>query len=400
MRQYTQNETIRSSFKKFKGDTINDKELRSSIADSFYAASKKDNTFYAQMLDFVISILEDFDSKDLEKSELLYKFLIFMDNDLDDKPYLYDSNEYNPPKVTPVLVVKHHRLYAAIQPLLEIDNFHIFDTLHPHDYYKGDFWEIIEFIFDMYYKTGGFYKYNEDEETKPMMVDMAELVPVYYKNFVDAGKRDAYIVFEYHKNYHEEHAKLIDLFLTRDNESNLFKYLDQMLTAGEFNKDRVQTEAKKILAFALPMTKEWESSKYKSFIEHLVFEPLKIIYKDYDTTLAEVIKDEEWNNKRLEKDPNAWTSFDPDRKLIRESFDVYKEAKYKKAVKTVGISNAIFSTLKYIQKTFKNHEYSAFVDTLVADAQSFKNRPKLYNLNTTPSIVFKDFAFKLLVIKT
>ncbi len=346
------------------------------------ALMKNDFAFENEAYSLLVKWIENIDWADLKEVRVLYYYIEILSS---------DDYEYGCRFNGLVLVKYHKQLQNIIRNLIKKQDFKIVSTFN-----GGTFRDLIETLIELYFyhtkhswnTTEDVSQYDQDRQ------EMAELIPEFIKAFLKDCSGLVLSTLKYHSRPVEAYADLIQ-FLMRNHTptEDYFHLASELFSMYNEHDDFFYKKAPDITKIIVDDT-DFSDKEVDFLIEEMLLSQLRLSKESQ-------VKKSSLHIKNLE---NA--GFGEDAKKYRdeqfeliENWDSIYAKNWNKALRRVAVSRSISKSIEIIIKAFPTHSKITILKKLMADAKIFKDKPKLYNLNTKPKTVFKDFHFKLLVIE-
>ena len=367
MKKYTNNVVLLASLELLASEGDEDKS-RDAAADLYAEALSEDRCFLDNLFAFVVKFLETLDRENLQELKVFFRFMELFSSSYMKSPKILAEN-----RCTYKGIEGHEEaLLKVLKRRMEEDDIVLFlDKFDREQMFSESLADVLGLFF--YYIS-----YREDEKRDKV----ALLVPRFYERFPHTSSCLLLTYIEHHPQAVQTYAKM--MICASEQSVSVGGYIGaeslirDILSPNSSRDDFERKNGIKILKEVLPSYNQWSLEVKDSFIVSLVFEPLKLVYKSQEAVKESVSK------------------YDRHKHLLETDFEAYKEAKLDKAISNG--TKSIAKILGFIAGHFREHSFEATVNTLVEKANIKKDVPKIYDMKMKPSIKFKDFTMKLMVI--
>lgn len=365
MHKYTQSAAIVEVMDTLMIESKKKKSIRDSAAQVIVDALLDDGCFMDKMFEFVIEFLNHYDKDNSDELESFYKFITLFSSSNIHYPSSYDIPECKAKGIT----FYTDALVSAIDKGIEVEDF----IVEP----GGEkFSEILLQCLDLFFH----YTSYRDDSFKPKL---APLVPKLFLTHTHLHSFTSVDYLHFHADAINVSAQGIDTTLRHaisdKHYAGFYFVIGDLLDMDASPRDFYRKNAKKVFEKLLDYYTTYDIAMKNYFIERLVLDSLKIVYKDQESVRKTASK------------------YDRHLKLLESDFEAYKEAKMDKSIP--NIKKSLAKDIAYVVGHFKGHDYELLLDTLMKKLGAEANKPKVYNQKMKPSIVFKDLTFKMLVIE-
>ena len=340
---------------------------------------ENDFAFEDEIYKLLVNWLERIDWDNLDEVSMLSKYI-----------KLVSSRDYG---LNPLVLLKYHkRILANLKILLKKEDFKIEGKL-----YNGNFGELVSELINLYfYHTSHSYssknhKIQYDIDRK----EIAQLLPDFIKAFPEnCSGLTMHILENDSENLGEVCADLLHFYITNQIEHH-YSFTTELFGKYQKPSDPIYKNSAVILAKSLQIS-ELTESQITYIIEDVLLAKLSIDSKERQvastTRHINRLKEEHFDEKTILKQEKELEKF-------IENFEETHAKNWQKAVRRVAVSRSILKSMVVLVKAFPEQLKTQILLKLLEEANTFKNKPKLYNLNQKPQILFKDLHFKYLVIE-
>ncbi|UII26498.1 hypothetical protein LVD15_24910 [Fulvivirga maritima] len=358
---------------------FNDKSSIDKIHREWSENLKHDPAFMNYPLAHLAQLLTEFPSQTEDQRQATFK-------------YAHVLASFSPqygllPKTTNSQQQYHDELNGHISQLLQREDYQILETESLA--YKGTLGAFIATILRIYVTLTQINNPLRDQAS-------VHLLPLIKKFDVD----DSYLLTLYGESTDTINALselLCHYIATKNKEGVYFSILYDML--GEYAKreDFAHKSAPKIIEQVLKNYPEWNEDDIKFLIHEGVIAALGIKLETKEEQLAKI-------NDRIAflKTKNLGQGikhYKKERADLEQNFDSIQSKKWNSAVRSIAVKKPLRQSLELLLKKLPESAYLTELAQLVTESHEFKNKPKVFPINKSPKVKFKDFGFKLWVIE-
>ncbi len=329
------------------------------------------DVLYSLMLD-TLERVDWHNPKDVEQA---YKLIqLFSSSDLPVKPEVFANHA--------------QRLSDVIVELIRLPNFTIIETKQPGN--RCDLAHLVEDLLTLF-----FYHTGSSDELRAigalLVLDFIKAFPQCHCNLVLS-------LVKYHPEAVEQFAQIINYYVLNrpcGDDYGILGWLSlDMFGLNAAKGDFEYKNAVKILQASLRSHADWTDDEIGYLIKVLFFTPLGLDFRTQAEVIAE--KTQQINNTSNRQ----WKkTYKQELLKIETDFEGIQQKRWRTALRRVAVSKVTVKGIELIVKKFPEHEKVSILRSLLADADDFKNKPKLFDINNKPSVIFQDVGFKLLVIE-
>lgn len=297
------------------------------------------------------------------------------------------SSDYSP---NGLVILKYHQtILAKIEELIEHQRVH-------QQNIKINL--VVSGLITLYfYHSVGSYAPGFVEQYELDKVDIALLLPAFYRVFPNEHNNLIMSIFkEYHPDIINEFTQLLHLSIVRHAKNSSYGWMHSKLLSMFAKPADVLYKNAPLIFKNLINSFDFSDIEIDYLIENLVLSPLGIEgKKTHQARIQEHLK-------KLEiKGAKQSVINDYQQKL--DNIDTVSQAKYNKNIKTalrrITVSAPTRKSLDILLKATTDEAKATHLKSLIVEADALKNAPKLFNINNKPTVLFRDFNFKLLVIE-
>lgn len=281
---------------------------------------------------------------------------------------------------------------TLIPSLLEVEDFNIIES---QSYTKqGNVGDIIASVFGIFSVCISNY-----QKVPGLMANLSSYVKPFAEKHPNNGHYSMLDALENHEQPIEETAAILAILIKKQAEngllSNILRDVIHPFSKDNFYHKNGTNIMESVLQQITPISQE-----HKNWLLQQVLQRLGINTKNKAQQIAEhtvvlerLLKNSEQFKMGIESRTKEVTQ-------LKTNFENLQQNNWKKAYKKLAVSPKNKKLFETLAKHYKNLENTQLIIQLLADAKAFKARPKHYNLNQKPTVVFKDLHFKLWVIET
>ena len=400
MKRYTENKRLQKSLEIIDANIFDDRLVEEQVTDIWLGlisrkADSIENLYYSgKVPDWVEcrTLMEQNSEVEDELYELLFKVLADLHGGtLEEKVFItkfvniFASGDF---RIKSVAFERHAKqLQGVIQKLLSLENIKIVETTS--FVHHGDLASTVLNLLELYFRHTG-YSGKEDN----IRALGAQLVYDFVASFPTIGGGLVASLLKSHPKATDEMAKIIVLSVS-NNYSKMLKYIGKdMFSVYAYSSDYEYRNAFKILKKCFALKKSWDDEELSFMIEILFFGPLSLDFRDKETYLK-------YLNHRLTLVTNTGTLASLKDKIVevQKDYEGIQKKDWLKAYKRVAVAKTTYNAIELVLSQKPQGKNVEILQKLFNEATTFKNAPKLFDLNTKPTTPFKDFGLKLLVIE-
>ena len=400
MKRYTENKKLQKSLEIIDASAFDDRLVEENVTDIWLGmvSSKAENIeklyHNGEIPDWVAcrTLMEQNTDVEDELYELLFKVVADLDGDSLEKKvfvvkfvHIFASGDF---RIKGVAFERHaKRLQGVIQKLLELKNIKIVETTS--FVHNGDLASVVLNLLELYFRHTG-YSGKEDD----VRALGAALVYDFVAAFPTIGGGLVASLLKSHPHAVDEMAKIIVLSVSNNYSEMLEDISSDMFSLYAYSSDYEYKNAFKILKKCFLLKEVWSNKAFTFMIEKLFFEPLGLDFRDKETYLR-------YLNHRLTlvTHKNVIASLKDEIADVQKDYEGIQKQNWMKAYKRVAVAKTTYNAIELVLSQTPQGENAEILQKLFNEATRFKNAPKLFDLNTKPTTLFKDFGLKLLVIE-
>lgn len=290
-----------------------------------------------------------------------------------------------------VLLKYHKRILTSIKQLIKKEDFSIIETLH-----GGNLGELAANLINLYFHhTRNSYNKGHLKQFDIDRKEIAQIIPDFIKAFPEnCSNLTMHILENNTTNLMEVCADLLHFYITHQIEHN-YSFTSELFGKYKEPSDPIYKNAAIILKKTVQLSNLTDAQ-----VEYLIDE---IILTHLDLNSLESHEREISNHidnlKKNDFEEKIIRKYEKELTNLSINFEDTYSKNWQKAVRRVAVSRSIFNSIELLEKTFPNHPKTKVLSNLLDETKTYKNRPKLYNFNQKPQVVFKDLHFKYLVIE-
>ncbi|CAM2917367.1 hypothetical protein PAT01_11220 [Pseudoalteromonas atlantica] len=300
---------------------------------------------------------------------------------------IVSSSDYSPNAL--VLLKYHQTILTKIKELIEHQRVHQQNT-------KINL--VVSGLIELYfYLSVGSYTPDFIKRYELNKVDIALLLPSFYRAFSDEDSNLIMGIFEeFHPDVINEFTQLLHSSIVRHARNSSYGWMHSELLSMLAKPADVFYKNAPLIFKSLINDFDFSDIEMDYLIENLILCPLGIEGKK--TQQAHI---QEHLNHIKAKGAKQSIINDYQQKL--DNIDSVSQEKYNKNIKTalrrITVSAPTRKSLGILLKATTDKAKVTHLKSLLLEADALKNTPKLFNINNKPTVLFRDFNFKLLVIE-
>ena len=338
---------------------------------------ENDFAFEDEIYKLLVNWIERIDWDNLDEVSVLFKYIKLVSNGD------YQLNAL-------VLAKYHKRILASIKDLIQKEDFKIEDKI-----YEGNLGELIENLINLYFHhTRESYNKGYTEQFDLDRKEIAQILPDFIKAFPEnCSNLTMHILENNTDNLVEVCADLLHVYITKEVQHN-YSFTTELFGKYQKLSDPIYKNSATILRKTIQM-----SVLTKTQINYLIEEVL-LVHLSINSQESQI--NEKTNHiNRLEEcfKDKVVEKYKKERAEFIKNFEAIFAKNWTKAVRRVAVSRSIFKSIEVLVKAFSEQPKTQILLKLLKEANTFKNKPKLYDLGQKPQILFKDLHFKYLVIE-
>ncbi|VAW11959.1 hypothetical protein MNBD_BACTEROID03-2274 [hydrothermal vent metagenome] len=356
------------------GNELGDDEISADkCCDNDLGEYRDGATFEEDIYELLINWTAKIDWTDLEEVRALYYYTEIISN------FEYDPDSF-------MLSKYHEQLLQVIKTLIKTLDFKIISAVS-----GGNFGELAENIVNLY-----FYQNLDHYATPLASTEIATLIPEFIKAFPKNHLCLILCILENHPEPQKAYADLLRFYMRNDVSEDAYCPLSSKLFGIDNELDEFYHKDAPNIIKSTIQNNEFSNKEIDYLIENVLLSELKLTNKEVRIKALEthILKLKKRNGEQ-----SIINMYEKELSKTIQNWDAAYKKNREKAIRRIAMSTPTFKSMELIVEAYPNHPKTSILKELLTDAESFKNKPKTYTLDTNPKTVFKDFHLKLLVIE-